>query len=336
MEPVLYSLQSVLRGALILGLSLSVFAQIPAAPDASGVRSGRKAPTPPLTVLPPAVNPRPPFEFRGIRIGDEIKEAQRKFLALKVPSLSSETRLVRLRWHYQSWLAAGFLLLFVAPALYPQTAAPSGDGRITGTAVNDDGEPVANASICTTIHSPHSSSTSCGSAQTFQVTGPWILKGFAEVYRPPGRRSPSCASALLFFKGFRQDHQISSQAGCIPCRCRLRVLLYRDQPAPERSRGTITTTHRAKKQQRQDVPFSKASGMRGVAIKAAAFSALKQSGKHGYTCGRGTSFAEMIPELASPESPNHARQRLPRIAARVCHFAIIRCAGAHLTMGVVT
>ena len=36
MEPVLYSLQAVLRGALILGLSLSAFAQIPAAPDASG------------------------------------------------------------------------------------------------------------------------------------------------------------------------------------------------------------------------------------------------------------------------------------------------------------
>ena len=88
MEPVLYSLKPVLRGALILGLSLSVFAQIPAAPDASGVRSDRKAPTPPLTVLPPALNPHPPFEFRGIRIGDEIKEAQRKFLALNVPSLS--------------------------------------------------------------------------------------------------------------------------------------------------------------------------------------------------------------------------------------------------------
>jgi hypothetical protein len=88
MEPVLYSLKSVLRGALILGLSLSVFAQIPAATDASGVRSDRKAHTPPLTVLPSAPDPYPPFEFRGIRIGDEIKEAERKFLALNVPSLS--------------------------------------------------------------------------------------------------------------------------------------------------------------------------------------------------------------------------------------------------------
>jgi hypothetical protein len=31
-----------------------------------------------------------PFEFRGIRIGDEIKEAERRFLAWKVPSLSSK------------------------------------------------------------------------------------------------------------------------------------------------------------------------------------------------------------------------------------------------------
>ncbi len=88
MEPVLYSLQAVLRAVLILGLSLTVFAQIPAAPDASGFPSGRKAPDFPLTALPPALIPRPPFEFRGIRIGDEMKEAERKFLALKILSLS--------------------------------------------------------------------------------------------------------------------------------------------------------------------------------------------------------------------------------------------------------
>jgi hypothetical protein len=34
-EPILHSLRAVLRGALILGLSLSVFGQIPAAADAS-------------------------------------------------------------------------------------------------------------------------------------------------------------------------------------------------------------------------------------------------------------------------------------------------------------
>jgi hypothetical protein len=73
MEPVSYSLQAALRGVLILGLSLFAFAQIPSARDASGLPS-----------------PRPAFEFRGIRIGDEMKEAKRKFLALKVPSLSSK------------------------------------------------------------------------------------------------------------------------------------------------------------------------------------------------------------------------------------------------------
>jgi hypothetical protein len=31
-----------------------------------------------------------PFEFRGIQIGDEIKEAERRFLSWKIPSLSSK------------------------------------------------------------------------------------------------------------------------------------------------------------------------------------------------------------------------------------------------------
>jgi hypothetical protein len=87
MEPVLHSLKPVLRGALILGLSLSLFAQIPAAPDAPIFTSDRKVPE--FSVLPPALIRRPVFEFRGIRIGDEIKEAERKFLALNVPSVSS-------------------------------------------------------------------------------------------------------------------------------------------------------------------------------------------------------------------------------------------------------
>ena len=90
MEPILYSLRAVLRGALIVGLSLSVFAQIPAAPDTSGFPFGRKPHDLPLTALPPAPTPRPAFEFRGIRIGDEMKKAERTFLALKVPSLSSK------------------------------------------------------------------------------------------------------------------------------------------------------------------------------------------------------------------------------------------------------
>jgi hypothetical protein len=89
MEPVHYSLQAVLPGALILAISLSVFAQIPAAPDASGFPLSRKAPDSLLTALPPALIPRPPFEFRGIRIGDEMKEAKRRFLAWKISSFSS-------------------------------------------------------------------------------------------------------------------------------------------------------------------------------------------------------------------------------------------------------
>jgi hypothetical protein len=70
---------------LIIVASLFAFAQVPAVPDASALLSGRKAPAFPLAVLQPA-----PFEFRGIRIGDEMKEAERKFLAWKIPSLSSK------------------------------------------------------------------------------------------------------------------------------------------------------------------------------------------------------------------------------------------------------
>ena len=70
---------------LIIVPSLFVFAQVPAVPDASGLVSGRNAPALPVAVLQPA-----PFEFRGIRIGDEIKEAERTFLSWKTPSLSSK------------------------------------------------------------------------------------------------------------------------------------------------------------------------------------------------------------------------------------------------------
>jgi hypothetical protein len=70
---------------LIIFASLFAFAQVPVVPDASGLVSGRKAPAFALVVLQPI-----PFEFRGIRIGDERKEAERKFLAWKIPSLSSK------------------------------------------------------------------------------------------------------------------------------------------------------------------------------------------------------------------------------------------------------
>jgi hypothetical protein len=70
---------------LIVVASLFAFAQVPVVPYASGLGSGRQAPVFPLVVLQPI-----PFEFRGIRIGDEMKEAERKFLAWKIPSLSSK------------------------------------------------------------------------------------------------------------------------------------------------------------------------------------------------------------------------------------------------------
>jgi hypothetical protein len=60
--------------------------------------SGSETPDFSLLVSSPLLFPHPPFEIRGIRIGDEMKEAERKFLALKVPSLSSRPG-VRLRWH---------------------------------------------------------------------------------------------------------------------------------------------------------------------------------------------------------------------------------------------
>jgi hypothetical protein len=90
MEPVLYPLKALVRCAFIVAFSLSVFAQIPAVPDGSGVSLRRTAPDFPLTALPLALIPRPVFEFRGIRIGAEMKEAERKFLSLKVTSLSSK------------------------------------------------------------------------------------------------------------------------------------------------------------------------------------------------------------------------------------------------------
>ena len=83
MEPILYLLRAVLQSTLIVALSLSVFAQISAAPDASGLPLRRNT-------FPPALITRPVFEFRGIRIGDEMKGAERKFLAWKTPSLSSK------------------------------------------------------------------------------------------------------------------------------------------------------------------------------------------------------------------------------------------------------
>jgi hypothetical protein len=90
MEPRRYFLKAVLWGALILGLSLAVLAQIPTVPDAFDFPSGRKAPDFPFWAMALAPAARPAFAFRGIRIGDRMKDAERKFLALKVSTLSSK------------------------------------------------------------------------------------------------------------------------------------------------------------------------------------------------------------------------------------------------------
>jgi hypothetical protein len=89
MGPVLYSLHAALRAGLILGLALCAVAQIPGALDPLGF-SGRKASDLSLAVLPPRLTPPPPFEFRGIRIGDGLKGAEQRFPALKTPSFSTK------------------------------------------------------------------------------------------------------------------------------------------------------------------------------------------------------------------------------------------------------
>jgi hypothetical protein len=54
------------------------------------------------------------------------------------------------------WLGLGLLLLlFCTTALYAPKKQLFGYGRITGTVVNSDGEPIAQATICTTINDPH-------------------------------------------------------------------------------------------------------------------------------------------------------------------------------------
>jgi len=73
---------------LFFVLSVSVLAQVSAVPDSYGLRLGQKTLELSLSVLPPS-----PFEFRGIRIGDEMKEAERKFLAWRMPSLYSRSGL---------------------------------------------------------------------------------------------------------------------------------------------------------------------------------------------------------------------------------------------------
>jgi hypothetical protein len=61
-----------------------------------------------------------------------------------------------------SWLATGILLLLSAPLAFAQTnEATLPEGRITGTAINADGEPINQAIVCKIITRPGSSSTNC-------------------------------------------------------------------------------------------------------------------------------------------------------------------------------
>jgi hypothetical protein len=61
-----------------------------------------------------------------------------------------------------SWLATGLVLLLAPPVLCPQT----GNGRITGTVINSDGESISHAAICTTTRSSNGYSSSCNLAET--------------------------------------------------------------------------------------------------------------------------------------------------------------------------
>jgi hypothetical protein len=75
-----------------------------------------------------------------------------------------------------SWLATGILFLLSAPLTYAQTNEPTlPEGRITGTVINADREPISQAIVCKIITRPGSSSTNCSAARTdehgrFEIT----------------------------------------------------------------------------------------------------------------------------------------------------------------------
>ena len=99
METFRYFLQAALRGALIVGLSLSVFAQIPGAPDASGLVSGRKALDFRLASSAACSDSAPSF-----RVSRDSDRRSNEGGRTKVPCLESihaffKARLVRFRWH---------------------------------------------------------------------------------------------------------------------------------------------------------------------------------------------------------------------------------------------
>jgi len=70
------------------------------------------------------------------------------------------------------WLATGILLLLSAPRTFAQTHEPTQpEGRITGTVINADGEPISQAIVCKIITRPGSSTTNCSAAQTDEHGG---------------------------------------------------------------------------------------------------------------------------------------------------------------------
>jgi hypothetical protein len=62
------------------------------------------------------------------------------------------------------WIAAMLLGLAALPTDAQTSSSPQ--GRIVGTVVNDAGEPIREATLCTRITHPNGSTNSCGSAQT--------------------------------------------------------------------------------------------------------------------------------------------------------------------------
>ena len=71
-----------------------------------------------------------------------------------------------------SWLATGILLLLSVPLMRAQTNAPTQpEGRITGTVINADGEPISQADVCKIITRARSSSTNCSAARADEHGG---------------------------------------------------------------------------------------------------------------------------------------------------------------------
>lgn len=65
-----------------------------------------------------------------------------------------------------AFLATTLLVLFSLPAHAQSDNQPQAQGRIMGTVTNDQGEPIAEAAVCTAIGDSYSSRTACGDTHT--------------------------------------------------------------------------------------------------------------------------------------------------------------------------